>query len=200
MHQTLLHTSMLYVKASWGCQPTIYKLAFLILVALRTNICSLLPDIQKLTINAADKIVECTLASFATELRGFLKWQVLVWDLRAREEIEKKIFQRLFNRKKRNVDNSQLDATKSFTFRYMWRRRRNKDDIYQANSKTIFMIQLLATLLLDWLVDIQTVTRLTYFDKIGYFFLKKKWKGKKMHLPSKSRLFEWLLCAFWMKQ
>ena len=28
------------------------------------------------------------------------------------------------------------------------------------------------------LVDIQTVTRLTYFDKIGYFFLKK-WKGKK---------------------
>ena len=63
------------------------------------------------------------------------------------------------------------------------------DDIYQANSKTIFMIQLLATLLLDWLVDIQTVTRLTYFDKIGYFFLKKM-KRKKMHLPSKSRLFE----------
>ena len=119
MHQTLLHTSMLYVKASWGCQPTIYKLAFQILLALRTNICSLLPDIQKLTINAADKIVECTLASFATELRGFLKWQVLVWDLRAREEIEKKIFQRLFNRKKRNVDNSQLDATESFTFLYI---------------------------------------------------------------------------------
>ena len=64
------------------------------------------------------------------------------------------------------------------------------DDIYQANSKTIFMIQLLATLFLDWLVDIQTVTRLTYFDKIGYFFLKKKMKRKKMHLPSKSRLFE----------
>ena len=52
------------------------------------------------------------------------------------------------------------------------------DDIYQANSKTIFMIQLLATLLLDWLVDIQTVTRLTYFDKIGYFFLKKNEKKK----------------------
>ena len=131
MHLALLHTSILYVlKASWGCQPTIYKLAFLILVALRTNICSLLPDIQKLTINAADKIVECTLASFATELRGFLKWQVLVWDLRAREEIEKKIFQRLFNRKKRNVDNSQLDATESFTFLYMWRRRNKVWMIY----------------------------------------------------------------------
>ena len=73
MHQTLLHTSMFYVKASWGCQPTIYKLAFLILVALRTNICSLLPDIQKLTINAADKIVECTLASFATERERLLE-------------------------------------------------------------------------------------------------------------------------------
>ena len=68
MHLALLHTSILYVlKASWGCQPTIYKLAFQILVALRTNICSLLPDIQKLTINATAKIVECTLASFATE-------------------------------------------------------------------------------------------------------------------------------------
>ena len=120
MHLALLHTSILYVKASWGCQPTIYKLAFQILVALRTNICSLLPDIQKLTINATAKIVECTLASFATE-RDFLKWQVvLVWDLKAsREEIEKKIFQRLFNRKKRNVDNSQLDATESFTFLYI---------------------------------------------------------------------------------
>ena len=136
MHQALLHTSILYVlKASWGCQPTIYKLAFLILVALRTNICSLLPDIQKLTINATAKIVECTLASFATE-RDFLKWQVvLVWDLKAsREEIEKKIFQRLFNRKKRNVDNSQLDATKSFTFRYMWRR---KNKVWMIYTKPI---------------------------------------------------------------